>query len=57
MNNYITRARTLKKQELSRANLAPVAAQEVVVLTAHGAASDDEAGSMTTPRALNEGEL
>ena len=28
--------------------LTPVAAPEVVVLTTHGAASDDKAGSMTT---------
>ena len=34
--------------------LGPMAAPEVVVLTTHGAASDDKAGSMTTPRALNE---
>ena len=37
--------------------LAPVAAPEIVVLTTHGAASDDKARSMTTPRALDEGEL
>ena len=37
--------------------LVPSAAPEIVVLTTHGAASDDEACSMTTPRALDEGEL
>ena len=37
--------------------LALVAAPEIVVLTTHGAASDDKACSMTTPRALDEGEL
>ena len=37
--------------------LAPVAAPEIVVLTTHGATSDDKARSMTTPRALDEGEL
>ena len=37
--------------------LAPVATPEVVVLTTHGAASDDKARSMTIPRALDEGEL
>ena len=34
-----------------------VASPEVVGLATHGAASDDKAGSMATPRALNEGEF
>ena len=37
--------------------LGPVAAPESVVLTIHGAASDDKVGSTTIPRALNEARL
>ena len=55
MNKYLTGARRLKFESCHMQT--PVAALEVVVLTTHGAASDDKACYMTTPRALNEGEL
>ena len=57
MNKYSTCARRLKFESCHMQTLAPVAAPEIVVLTTHGAASDDKACSMTTPRALDEGEL
>ena len=57
MDKYLTGARRLKFKSCHMQTLAPVAAPEAVVLTTHGAASDDKACSMTTPRALNEGEL
>ena len=57
MNKYLTGDRTLQTESCHIQALAPVAAAEIIVLTTHGAASDDKAGSMTTPTALNEGEL
>ena len=56
MNKYLTGARRLKFESCHMQTLAPGAAPEVVVLTTHGAANDDKAGSMTTPWALEEGE-
>ena len=49
MTRYLTGAPMLKTESCHMQTLAPVAAQEVVVLTTHGAASDDKAGSMTLP--------
>ena len=57
MNKYLTGARRLKFESCYIQTLAPVAEPGVVVLTTHGAASDDKACSVTTARALNEGEL
>ena len=50
MNKYSTCARRLEFESCHMQTLAPVAAPEVVVLTTHGAASDDKACSMTTSR-------
>ena len=57
MNKYSTCAGRLKFESCLMQTLAPVAAPEIVVLTTHGAASDDKACFITTPRALDEGEL
>ena len=56
MNKYLTCARRLTFESCHMQTLAPVAAPEIVVLTTHGATSDDKACSMTTPRALDVGE-
>ena len=56
MIKYLTGDRTLQSESCHIQALTPVAAPKIIILTTHGAASDDEAGSMTPPTALNEGE-